>query len=236
VRRTPIRAATAAKAAIAAAAAGGLIVGCAPVKMGAAATVGSERITIGQLDSEVSQLNKAYQPYANAVQLTAAQMPKEVLSWLIRFQVRDDMARAEGLSVSRTQEQQALADIYSQAQAQAAQAGVNNVSLNELAVANGLPPDLLNQLGHYQAIEIAYAENKNGGKLPTATSKVNAITTEFNKAECLTYKSQPVAVNPQFGTMNYSQGQYSVVAAPDTLSRAQGSSSGSSSSGSSPSC
>ncbi len=236
MRRTPIRAATAAKAAIAAAAAGGLIVGCAPVKMGAAATVGGTRITIGQLDSEVSQLSAAAKPYANAVQLTAAQMPKQVLSWLIRFQVRNDLARRDGLSVSRTQEQQALADIYSQAQAQAAQAGVSNVSLKELAVANGLPPNLLNDLGHYQAIEIAYAESKNGGKLPTATSKVNAITTEFNKAECLTYKSEPVDVNPQFGTMNYSQNQYSVVAAPDRLSRAQGSASSSGSPGSSPSC
>jgi hypothetical protein len=234
VRQTPIRAATAAKAAIAAAAVGGLVAGCAPVKMGAAATVGSDRISIAQLDNEVSTLNKAYQPYANAVQLTAAQMPKEVLSWLIRFKVRDDLARNEGLRVSRAQEQQALADIYAQAQAQAAQAGVNNVSLNELAVANGLPPDLLNALGHYQAVEIAYAENRNGGKLPTAQDKVNAITSAFNKAECLTYKSEPVHVNPQFGTMNYSQD--SVVAAPDTLSRAQGAASAHSSSGSSPSC
>jgi hypothetical protein len=234
VRRTPIRAATAAKAAIAAAAVGGLVVGCAPVKMGAAATVGSQRISIGQLGSEVSVLSKAYKPYAGTIQLTAAQMPKQVLAWLIRFQIREDLASNEHITVTRTQEEQALADIYAQAQQQAAEAGVNNVSLDELAVANGLPPDLLNELGRYQAIEIAYAEGKNGGKLPTAQNKVNAITSEFNKAECLTYKRVPVHVNPQFGTMNYTQD--TVVAAPDTLSRAEGAAAKSSTAGSSPSC
>ncbi len=234
MRRTPIRAATAAKAAIAAAAVGGLVAGCAPVKMGAAATVGSQRISIGQLGSEVSVLTKAAKPYAGTVQLTAAQMPKQVLSWLIRFQIRDDLARHEGITVTRTQQEQALADIYAQAQQQAAQAGVSNVSLDELAVANGLPPDLLNELGRYQAIEISYAEGKNGGKLPTDTTKVNAITSEFNRAECQTYKSEPVHINPQFGTMNYTQD--TVVAAPDTLSRAQGPASKSGTAGSSPSC
>jgi hypothetical protein len=108
------------------------------------------------------------------------------------------------------------------------------VSLTELAVANGLPPDLLTELGRYQAIEIAYAERRNGGKLPTNTAAVNSITQQFTHAECLTYKSAPVHVNPQFGTMNYSQD--SVVAAPDTLSRAEGAVSGSSGAGKSPSC
>jgi hypothetical protein len=234
VLRTPIRAATAAKAAVAAAAVGGVIAGCAPVQMGAAAIVGNQRISATQLDSEVSALSKAYQPYAGSVQLTAAQMPKEVLSWLIRFQVREDLASRDGITVTRGQTQQALADIYAQAQQQAAQSGVSNVSLTELAVANGLPPDLLAELGRYQAIEIAYAEQKNGGKLPTSGAAVNTVTQQFNHAECLTYKAETVHVNPQFGTMNYSQD--SVVAAPNALSRTEGAVSKSSSSGQSPSC
>jgi hypothetical protein len=234
VRRTPIRAATAVKAALAAAALGGLVVGCAPVKMGAAAIVGNDRISTSQLDSEVSALSAAAKPYAGAIQLTAAQMPKQVLSWLIRFQVREDLARSQGLTVTRNQTQQALADIYAQAEQQAAQAGVTNVSLTELAVANGLPPDLVSELGRYQAIELAYAERQNGGKLPTSTTAVNTITQRFSQAECLTYKSEPVQVNPQYGTMNYSQN--AVVAGPDTLSRAEGAASAPSTSGPSPSC
>jgi hypothetical protein len=234
VRRTPIRAATAVKAAVAAAAVGGVIAGCAPVQMGAAAIVGNDRISTAQLDSEVSVLAKAAKPYAGAIQLTAAQMPKQVLSWLIRFQVREDLATSDGLTVTRDQTQQALANIYAQAAQQAAQAGVTNVSLTELAVANGLPPDLLSELGRYQAIEIAYAQRQNGGKLPTSTTAVTAITQKFNHAECLTYKAAPVHVNPQYGTMNYTQN--SVVTAPDTLSRTEGAVSGSSGSGQSPSC
>jgi hypothetical protein len=234
VRRTPIRAATAVKAAVAAAAVGGVIAGCAPVQMGAAAIVGNDRISTAQLDSEVSVLATAAKPYAGAIHLTAAQMPKQVLSWLIRFQVRDDLAKNDGLTVTRNQDQQALADIYAQASQQAAQAGVSKVSLTELAAANGLPPDLLSQLGRYQAIEIAYAEAHNGGKLPTSTTAVTAITQQFNHAECLAYKAAPVRVNPQYGTMNYTQN--SVVAAPNTLSRAEGAAPGSSSSGQSPAC
>jgi hypothetical protein len=161
-------------------------------------------------------------------------MPKDVLSWLIRFQVREDLATREHVSVTRGQTEQALADIYEQAQAQAQQQGISNVSLDELAVANGLPPDLLTELGRYQAVEIAYAEARNGGKLPTSSAAVSSITKQFNLAECHTYKAETVHVSPQFGTMNYTQD--SVVAAPDTLSRAEGPATKPSTSGLSPSC
>ena len=234
VRRTPIRAATAVKAAVAAAAFGGLIAGCTPVQLGAAATVGSDRISTGQLDSEVSVLSNAAKPYSGTVQLTAAQLPKDVLSWLIRFQIREDLASREHITVTRGQTQQALADIYQQAAAQAQQQGVSNVSLDELAVANGLPPDLLAELGRYQAIEIGYAEQRNGGKLPTSNAAVTAITQQFSLAECRTFRAEPVHVSPQFGAMNYTQD--SVVAAPDTLSRAEGPAAKPSTSGQSPSC
>jgi hypothetical protein len=234
VRRTPIRTATAVKAAVAAAAFGGLIAGCGAVQMGAAATVGSQSISSSQLNSEVSNLSTAAKPYASAVQLTAAQIPKDVLGWLIRFKVREKLATSENISVTASQRDQALEEIYQQAAAQAQQQGISNVSLTELAVANGLPPNLLDELGRYQAIEIAYAEAHNGGKLPTATATVNTITKQFNTAECHVYKDDSVKVNPQYGTLNYSQ--YSVVAAPDTLSRAGGAVAKPSTSGTSPSC
>jgi hypothetical protein len=234
VRRIPIRTATAVKAAVVAAAFGGLIAGCAPVQMGAAATVGSQSISSSQLNTEVTNLTTAAKPYSSAVQLTAAQIPKDVLGWLIRFKVREKLASNEHLTVTASQRDQALEDIYQQAAAQAQQQGVKNVTLTELAVANGLPPNLLDELGRYQAIEIAYAEAHNGGKLPTATGTVNAITKQFNTAECHVYKNAPVKVNPQYGTLNYSQ--YTVVAAPDTLSRASGTPPKPSTAGTSPSC
>lgn len=139
MRRIPIRTATAVKAAVAAAAFGGLIAGCAPVQMGSAATVGSDSISSSQLNTQVTNLTTAAKPYSSAVQLTAAQVPKDVLGWLIRFKVRENLASSEHLTVTASQSQQALADIYQQAQAQAQQQGVKNVTLPELAVANGLP-------------------------------------------------------------------------------------------------
>jgi hypothetical protein len=234
VRRIPIRTATAVKAAVAAAAFGGLIAGCAPVQMGAAATIGSDSISSSQLNTQVTNLTTAAKPFSSSVQLTAAQIPKDVLGWLIRFKVRDNLAANEHLTVTASQSDQALTDIYEQASSQAQQQGVTNVTLPELAVANGLPPDLLNELGRYQAIEIAYAEAHNGGTLPTATATVNAITKQFNTAECHQYKDDSVKVNPQYGQLNYSQ--YTVVASPDTLSRASGTPPKASTSGTSPSC
>ena len=76
------------------------------------------------------------------------------------------------------------------------------------------------ELGRYQAIEIAYAEARNGGKLPDQPVGGHRDHPAVHLAECHTYKTQPVHVSPQFGTMNYTQD--SVVAAPDTLSRAEG--------------
>ena len=116
-------------------------------------------------------------------------MPKDVLSWLIRFQIREDLAKSEHIAVSRGETQQALADIYQQAAAQAEQQGISNVTLDELAVANGLPPDLLSELGRYQAIEIAYAEARNGGKLRPA-SRRSPRSPAVRLAECLAYKAR----------------------------------------------
>jgi hypothetical protein len=234
VRRTPIRTATAVKAAVAAAAFGGLIAGCAPVQMGAAATVGNDSISTSQLNTEVANLTKAAKPYSSTVHLTAAQKPKDVLGWLIRFNVRDKLAARENINITTSQRDQALENIYQQAAQQAQQQGVNNVTLTQLAVANGLPPNLLDELGNYQAVEIAYAERANGGKLPTATASVNAITKQFTAAECHVYQTDPVKVSPQFGRFNYTQS--SVVAAPDTLSAAGGAPPKTSTAGSSPSC
>ena len=234
MRRTPIRTATAVKAAVAAAAVGGLIAGCGAIQMGSAATVGSQSISSSQLNSEISNLTAAAKPYSSTVNLTAAQIPKDVLGWLVRFKVRENLASSEHISVTASQRDQALENIYEQASQEAQQEGVSNVTLTELAVANGLPPNLLDELGRYKAIEIVWAENHNGGKLPTTTATQNAVTKKFNTAECLVYKDDSVKVNPQYGRLDFSA--YTVVASPDTLSAASGTTKKTATSGTSPSC
>ena len=197
--------------------AGGVAVAaCGTVHMGAAAIVGNQRISSSNLSAEVSNLNAGYQQYHHQIQLQypASQMPQQVLAWLIRFQVRDRLATREGISVTPAQVQQALSSI----EASIKQEG-ETASLPEVAVANGLPPDMINDLGQYQAIETKLLDRLDGGKLPSSTSAQTALEDKFNKSQCQAAKSLDIQVNPQFGELNYSD--FSVVLTPGTLSKPQ---------------
>jgi hypothetical protein len=52
--------------------AGLLVTACSPVKMGAAAIVGNQRVTIANLDTEVTNLSQTAKLYPGVVQLSAA--------------------------------------------------------------------------------------------------------------------------------------------------------------------
>jgi SurA N-terminal domain len=206
---------------------------CSPVKMGAAATVGSQRITISQLDNQVASLNQVYSKYASQVQLTSAQVPSAVLSWLIRFQIGEQLAQNTGLVVTQTDGQTALNSLKSRAQQSAAQSG-QPYSFEELLVANGIPPteEMQNKLGRYEAIQLAWLKHHYGSSLSTTSQ--NAETTALNHAQCVAAKSLSVVVNPQFGKLDYSS--FSVTGTPNLLSKPSGSSTPASTSVSSPSC
>jgi hypothetical protein len=198
-----------------------LAAACSPVKMGAAATVGSDRITVTQLDNQVAAFKQVYPKYASEVQLASSKIPGEVLSWLIRFQIRDRLAADSGITVTPAQVQAAINAINASGKAYAAQSGVTNYSLDLLLIANGIPPGLADDLGRYQAIQTAYLTMANGGTPPTSTSAASAATSKMSKAECSAAKSLNIQVSPQFGTFSYSQ--YAVTATPDVLSATSGS-------------
>jgi hypothetical protein len=90
------------------------------------------------------------------------------------------------------------------------------VNLAELAVANGLPPNLLSSLARYQAIQSDLISRMDGGTLPKSAAALQALGTQFTKAECLTAKGLDITINPQFGRLDYSQ--YSIIPAPAVLS------------------
>jgi hypothetical protein len=205
------------KMAAAALAAGAVLTACGQVKMGAAAVMTSQRISVSTLAAEVSNLNQGYLRYKGkvALQFPVSQMPQQVLGWLVRFRVRDQLAAARGVRLTPAQVQAALAMIKSQAQASAPGTPVN---LAALAVANGLPPDLLPALARYQAIETVLIDRLDGGTLPKSSAAQQALGTKFARAECLTAKGLDIRINPQFGTLDYSE--YSIVPAPDVLSAA----------------
>jgi SurA N-terminal domain len=209
VLRTPI---TLTAAALAAALA---LSACGSVQLGAAAVTSNERISAATLAAEVNNLNHAYQADKAKVQLqfAASEMPQEVLSWLLRFRVREQMARRYGITVTQAQVQSALASI-------SAQAKQSGVSVTDLAVANGVPPDQINELGRYVAIQNVVLDRLDGGKLPTATAALDTLSNRFDASQCVAAKSLSIHVNPQYGALDYRA--IAVVAAPDKLSALPG--------------
>ena len=214
--------------------AGLVVTACSPVQLGAAAIVGNQRITIATLDTEVTNLSQTLKLYPGTVQLSQAQQTQQTLSWLIRFKVNDELARQAGITVSTAQKQKALAEIYSAAKANAQAQGISNVSLNLILVANGIPPNLADQVGRYQAIDDQFVRQANGGQEPTGTSAQTATTAKLTKARCMAAKALNIQVNPQFGQLNYDQ--VAIVAAPGTVFRTAGPTPAASPSGLTPAC
>lgn len=201
--------------------AGLAVAGCAPVKVGAAAVVGNQRITIASLDTEASQLAAWAKKYPGVVNLTQQEVTQQTLSWLIRFKINDKIASQNGITVTDAQWQQALRDVVRGQQAQAAQQGLTGVTQEEVLVNAGIAPNLYPQVGRYVAIEDAFLIHANGGAMPTTTSpNLNTLQNEFNQAQCQAAKSLNIDVNPQFGRLDYQN--YAVVAGLDTLSRPSG--------------
>jgi hypothetical protein len=209
-----------------------VLAACSPVKLGAAAIVGDQRITTSALDTQVSNLQAAAKPYGSQISLSAADMPAAVLSWLIRFQVSDQVAANAGITLSAAQVQAGIANINSQASSAASQEGLSSPQAALLDA--GIPPQLLPDLGRYQAQELAFAEAANGGKLPTTTAEGNTVDAKLTKAQCTAAKSLNIQVSPQFGRLDYTQ--LSVVATPNILSQPPGTPSRADTTGLTPAC
>jgi hypothetical protein len=194
VRRTSITACAGILAALTA------LTACGTVQMGSAAIVGDQGISASTLTGQVSNLKDAYHASKGSIQLQypLSQAPQQVLSWLVRFRIRDRMAARNGITVTKAEAQQASAAI-------AAQARQNHVRLADLAVANGLPPDLLPELGRYEAIQTAFVRKLDGGTLPTSQSGLSALSQKFGAIQCHAAKSLAIRVNPQFGRLDYNQ-------------------------------
>jgi hypothetical protein len=204
------------KLAVAGLAAGLAVSACGPVKMGAAAVVGDQRISAATLAAQSANLTAAYQAAkAKKAQIPypASEIPQQALSWLLRFRVRDALAARQRIRVTPAQAQQALAAIT----AQVRQGG--RASIAEAAVSSGLPPDLVPALGTYQAIGNALENRFDGGKVPTGSAGQQALNSRLDTAQCFAAKSLDIKINPQFGVFDY--GQLAVVSAKSALSATQ---------------
>lgn len=193
-----------------------VLAACAPVQMGSAAIVGNQRITVSTLDTQVSNWETAAKPLGSSVQITSAEAPAQVLSWLIRFAVMDQVAAANGINVSNEQASAGLSSLNSEAP----EYGYSNAS--DLLIASGVPPQLFQQAGLWNAQVEAYELKANDGKQPTTQTQETNITNAVNKAECTAAKSLNIQVSPQFGRFDYATSTFGVVAGPDVLSRPAG--------------
>jgi hypothetical protein len=208
-----------------------LLAACSPVKAGAAAIVGNQRITVSSLDSQVSDLQTAAKS-AGSTSLTAAEQPQAVLTWLVRFAIMDQVAAANDISVTQAQVEAGLADIRSEAASSASQEGFSNATA--LFLGNGISPQMMPSLGRWVAQEEAYETKANGGKTPTTTAQGNAVTAKYNKAECTAAKSLNIQVSPQYGRIDYST--YTIVASSNLLSAPAGKPSPAPTTGLTPAC
>jgi hypothetical protein len=203
---------TAVKLTAAVAAAGLAASACGTVQFGAAAITGTNRISSATLTAQVADLNAAYSAdKAKGItpQRATAEETQQVLTWLILFQIYDELGAQQNIYVTPAQAKKQLAAL-------SAQASQDKVTLTEyVSAAGALPPDLVPQLGQYFAILSELEGRIDGGKPPTTQAEQTEVADQVEHAQCVAAKSLSVAVNPQFGVFDYSS--YSVVLAPPTL-------------------
>jgi hypothetical protein len=191
------------------------VTACAPLQLGAAAIYGSHRITIAKLTAEVANLNVAYQTDKLKVHIGygPAGMPREALSWMLRFAARERLAVREGIVVTPGESQRALAAVAASVQ----QSG--GATLAEAAVAAGLPPDMLPELGRYVAIQTELENRLDHGVAPKTSAGNQALIAIFDRLQCFAAKGLNISVNPQYGVLDYSL--YAVVPDPSNLAAAE---------------
>jgi SurA N-terminal domain len=213
VIRTPIKLGRALAAA--ALAAGLAVTACGTTQLGAAAIIGGQRISATALAAQVKNLQAGYRKYRPDVQLQfpVSEMPQEVLGWIVKFRVRDALAARKHIVVTTAEVQQELATLTKEIKE-----SDNGAPLAEAGVSAGLPPDLLRDLGRYEVIETLLLNRFDGGKLPTASSKLDALEARVNTADCLASKSLDIKINPQFGALDYSE--FTIVSPQSKLSAA----------------
>ena len=193
-----------------------LISACSPVQAGSAAIVGNQRITSSTLDQQVSNLQAASKPLGSQITLTAAEQPRAVLTWLIRFSIMDQVAADNGISVTQAQSQTGLSEIQSEAASSASQEGFS--SATALFLGNGISPQMLPALGTWVAQETAYQTKANGGKQVTSQAESTAVTAKYNKAavpgrEVARHSGQPAVRAARLLDLHGGGGQEHAVAA-----------------------
>ena len=201
--------------------AGLVVTACSPVKLGSAAIVGNERITIATLDTEVTNLSQTVKLYQGTVQLSQAQQTQQTLTWLIRFKINEELARQAGHhGLHRAGAEGAGGDLRG---GQGQRAGPGDPERHPRPHPGrqrdpaepgrrGRPLP-----GHRRPVRPA-GQRRAGAHQRSRRSRPRSA--KLNKARCQAAKALKIQVNPQFGQLDYNQ--LAVVAAPGTVFRPAG--------------
>jgi hypothetical protein len=180
---------------------------------GAAVLYGNTRITTVQLASEAANLSAAYQTYkgklGSQLPYRQADIPRQALSWILRFAAFEQLRSREGIRVTATQEQQAY-DSYVKLLKQ------QGATLAEFAVSIGMPPDMLAEYFRLVRIQTKLEQRLNHGTVPAqGTAAAQEVGLQIARMVCLAAKSLNVKVNPQYGVFDYNR--FLVVPLPGEL-------------------
>ena len=172
-----------------------------------------QRISSATLAAEVANLTTFYNKYKHKTQInyTPADMPRMVLSWMLRFAAEKKLAEEQNPKIKVTPQ-----EAQTQLNTEKKRLQASGDTIEEAAVLNGLPPDLLSQLGTWIEIQVKIDGRLSNGHPPTSTTGQAALAAKTTHLLCLAAKSMHIKVNPQYGVYDYKT--LAVVAKPTTLS------------------
>lgn len=193
-------------AAVCVLAAGTALTACGPVKAGAAAVIGNDRITVAKLDSAVTQWRKELPKYPEAQQIVASSSPQQhvpfdpssprrsALYQLIEIRAWDEVAREKGVSVSP-----GMVDAFIDSKG-------GRAGLNANILAEGLPTSYADDFARSVLIQQTMLQHYgvNPGQPATAQSQqqiqqqIQRLLADYAGAK----RRLGITINPRFGTFD----------------------------------
>jgi hypothetical protein len=190
------------KAAVSVLAAGTALTACGPVKPGAAAVIGHDRISVAKLDSAVSRWKKELPAHPDAEQIVQNSQPdqhvpfdpssprRSALYQLIEIRAWDQVAREKHLSVAQGQVDAFIASKGGRG------------GLDAYVLAEGLPTSYDDQFARslliQQLLLAQYGINPGQPVTPQQQAQVKQLLADYAGAK----KHLGITVNPRFGTFD----------------------------------
>lgn len=193
------------KTAVAALAAGTALAACGPLKPGAAAMIGHDRITVAKLDSAVNQWSKELPKYPEAQQIvaqaqgqqTGQQIPfdpssprRSALYQLIEIRAWDEVAREKGIEVAPGQVDAFIAGKGGRG------------GLDAYVLAEGLPTSYADDFARSLLIQETmlqrYGVDPRQPATPAEQAQIKRLLADYAGAK----RHLGITVNPRFGTFD----------------------------------